>query len=319
MVKDRIKRSLPEPVRKSLSGLKSGLMERANELQGWSLRLAGRLGESLKYSLIRPGTYYSFVVVSPERNAGAAGRKCLQSVYEQNYDKKKVRHIFIDDASSDNTPEIVKSWMKEHPDNRVEFIETRRRSGILANKIKGFDMALPGALVIELDGDDWLPDKNVLKFLNKVYQDDKVWMTYNTFLRLSPPGYTEISKMKPVPAEVIEDNDFRKYKWQTSHLHSFRAELYRHVDKGSFIDPDTGEYWECSTDPALYLPMLELAGRRSRHIYRITCIYNFHENTIAKTDAQLQRETAERIRQQTPYKPLQKLSSFSPQDGGEEK
>ena len=307
-MKNRIKNSLPGPLSMLLSNLRNGIQNTADRSKRRSLKVAGRAGEALKYSLVRPRTYYNFVVVSPERNAGAAGRKCLQSVYEQDYDKSRVRHIFIDDASIDDTPERIKTWMKEHPDNTIELIENREQCRLLANLVKGFDMASPGSIVIELDGDDWLPDKNVLKFLNKVYQKDNVWMTYNTFIRLISHSYTEFPNMMPVPERVIKDNSFRNYKWQTSHLHSFRKELYQNIDKKYFIEPESGFYWSCAVDHALYLPMLELAGWHSRHIYRIMYIYNFHENSLENTDKERQRQSAQKIRQMPPLQPLEELS-----------
>ena len=80
----------------------------------------------------------------------------------------------------DGTPKIINNWLAEHPGNSVNFVHNGERVGMLANNLAGFRRAADGDIGIELNGDDWLPDPGVLTFLNKVYDDNDVWMTYNT-------------------------------------------------------------------------------------------------------------------------------------------
>ena len=54
--------------------------------------------------------------------------------------------------------------------------------GGCANYTLGFRRAPAGSIVIQVDGDDWLPDDQVLAYLNMVYHDRDVWMTYNTWV-----------------------------------------------------------------------------------------------------------------------------------------
>ena len=63
-----------------------------------------RLGEIIRFSTTKPNTEITFWVVSAQYNAGEATLKCLDSVYNQDLPKNRVKHIFIDDASTDNTP-----------------------------------------------------------------------------------------------------------------------------------------------------------------------------------------------------------------------
>jgi glycosyltransferase involved in cell wall biosynthesis len=261
--------------------------------------------EYLRYLYVGGNKRHNFFVVSCQRNAGSAAAKCLDSVYYQKYERKFVRHIFIDDASTDNTDNIVRSWLARHPDNNVKYIQFGERRGGTANTLYGMELAEPGSIVVELNGDDWLADKSVLRFLNKVYADENVWMTYNTLRYLN--GFPALWA-KEVPKDVIERNGFRDgQEWITSALHTFRKKLFDHIEAETFIDPQTGELWESSDDQALYLSMLELSGHHSRHLHRVTYVYNFREDSHCFSGNEESEARARRIRQMKRYEPLVKL------------
>jgi hypothetical protein len=75
----------------------------------------------------------------------------------------------------------------------------------------------------------------------------------------------------------------------------------------TFIDPQTGSYWESADDQAIYLSMLELSGRHAKHIYRTTYIYNYHENADDRLDYSGSADRAARIRLMQKYFPLNRL------------
>ncbi len=260
--------------------------------------------EWLKYLFCSPARQ-PFLVVSCERNTGAYALRCLESVYCQRYDKTLVKHLFIDDASDDGTHEKIVRWLQHHPDHRVEYLHRCERVGGTCNTEYGFRQAEQDAVVIELNGDDWLSDDMVLDHLSRVYADENVWMTYNTMkIHNGPP----VPWAKGFSAEVIAQNAFRDVQdWPASHLHTFRKSLFDHLAEETFIDPQTGDYWECADDQAVYLGMLELAGRHSRHLNRITCVYNYWEGSHSYQDNAKSIKTAERIRQVQRYQPLELL------------
>ena len=235
-------------------------------------RLAGRAAEILRYAFVRPSALQPFFVVSAGWRAGEAAVRCLESVWRQRYPRELVHHLYIDDASGDETPGLIRDWLEREPRGAVEFVQNTRRQGMLANNLQGFRAAPAEAIVLEVDGDDWLPDPGVLRFLNKVYADPDVWMTYNTLAR-HPDG----KLLRPLgpPSCVVRDNAFRDWEWMTSHLHSFRAPLVRHVPAACLTDPTTGAFFDMAQDVAFGLAMLELAGHHARHLYRITYTYNF--------------------------------------------
>jgi len=221
------------------------------------------------------------------------------------YPNDLVRQVFIDDASTDDTAKLVDAWLRDHPNHRVKFIKNDERRGMLANNRSGFHLADENAIGIELNGDDWLPDPKVLRFFNKVYSDEDVWMTYNMLRRTDGTVLFQL----PPPRTVRISQAYRNAPWMTSALHTFRMRLYRHLTDDVFIDPATGSFWDLSQDIAVYLPMLELAGDHARHIERITYIYHPHASSdyIQNRTAQLTAE--ERIRALPSCQPLLALGN----------
>ena len=267
------------------------------------LRAAGRTREMVRYALVRPQRRHHFHIVSTQRNAGNDVVRCLDSVERQHYPRDSYRHLLIDDSSSDDTLNIIEDWCECHPQHTVDLVRRSQRRGGTWNTLDGFRQIGSESIVIELNGDDRLPDPGVLTFLNKVYQDPEVWMTYNT--QRESTGV--IPFQLPPPREVRRSRSYRDYPWATSHLHSFRRPLFDHVPEEVMTDPDTGEYWASADDIALYLWMLELAGDHARHLWRMTCLYNFHEQTEFRLDRDGQLERERRIRSFTKAEALDAL------------
>lgn len=267
-------------------------------------RFAGRIVEILRYSLVRPPAFQQFYVVSAGWRAGQAAVRCLETVWHQRYPRDRVHHLYIDDASPDGTPDLIRHWLDHETRPNVEFIQNRDRLGMLANNLRGFRSAPQDAIVLELDGDDWLPDPGVFLFLNKVYADPSVWMTYNTLAR-HPDG----KLLRPLgpPRCVVRDNAFRDWEWMTSHLHSFRAPLVHHVPVTCLIDPTTDRYFEMAQDVAFGLAMLELAGHHARHLYRIMYTYNLRELSDESLDRRRQIVVESRVRSVPKCRPLARL------------
>ena len=85
-----------------------------------------RLGEIMQFSIVNPDQNITFWVVSAQYNSGDATVKCLNFVFNQDLPRNRVRHIYIDDASTDNTPELIEPWLSKHPDHYVEYIRNEK-------------------------------------------------------------------------------------------------------------------------------------------------------------------------------------------------
>ncbi|MEM2112416.1 MAG: glycosyltransferase family 2 protein [Candidatus Bathyarchaeia archaeon] len=79
----------------------------------------------------------SVAVIVPTYNRSLMLRRALESILTQNY-PNIVKIVVTDDASTDDTKEIVKEYMNK--DNRIVFIEnTRYKKGPAGNKNNGLD------------------------------------------------------------------------------------------------------------------------------------------------------------------------------------
>ena len=264
--------------------------------------LAEKIFLNLRYCV--NGKKQFIYIITSVYNSGEVICRTLQSVYDQDYPKSLYRHIVINDASIDSTDDAIRKWLANHPDHKVEYIKNKKRLGSCANNTRGFKMAKPGDLVVELNGDDWLYSDSTITFVNKVFANKKVWMTYNTS---ADPAGKRLSWTKKIPPEIVKNNSYRESTWLSSHLHAFRAELFSHVNEADLIDPDTKTYWQAAADHAHYMPMLELAGSHARHIYSILYVYNKNEKSIYNVNRDYQKQCADKINKLRKYQPLKKL------------
>lgn len=133
-------------------------------------------------------------------------------------------------------------------------------------------------------------------------------MTYNTFRRTD--GVIPIAL--PPPAAVRRARSYRAAPWATSHLRTFRKELFKHVPESAMIDPETGHYWANADDVALTFALLELSGSHARHLFRICCIYDLSERSEETIDRPGQLARVGRIRRMPRERPLESLLDLAP-------
>ena len=265
-----------------------------------------RLGEIIRLSTTKHNQKITFWVVSAQYNAGEVTLKCLDSVYNQNLPRNRVKHIFIDDASTDNTPELIESWLSKHPDHNVEYIRNEKNMNIAHNLYKAFKRAPKGSISMQLDGDDWLADSKSLSFLTKVYADKNIWTTFNTW-RSSDKKI--LGQTRKFTTKTITNNLFRYAPWNSGHLKTFRSELFQHVPKNYMIDPRTNYWWSSSADQAFFLCILELSGRHIYHTHRILYTYYIRDHTKLNNYSLKQEDCKREIRELTPLKPLESLNT----------
>ena len=254
----------------------------------------------------RVQTQHRFFIASAAYNAAVYVERHLRSIAEQRYPTDKIEHVVLDDASTDSTASVVQGIIEQAGMQHVSIERNETQKGGCANLTRLFRSAPDGAIVLQVDADDWLPDPGVLAYLNYVYQDPAVWMTYNTWQ--FPDGRPSANSQR-IPSRVVRSNSFREYIWISSHLHSFRRELFDQVKDESLIDPETGEYFRSAVDMSHYFPMLELAGAHARHLRRVLYTYNLHSGSIIASKREAQLACERRIREMPRYAPLLRLPS----------
>jgi glycosyltransferase involved in cell wall biosynthesis len=205
---------------------------------------------------------------------------------------------FIDDASPDNTIEIVNKVVNGDPRFHVYRNDVNVGSP-LANIVKAFDYANPADedIIVNVDGDDWLASVFVLQYLSGVYNYHNCWLTHGNY-QMYPSGDLGGHAQLTIPDNISRLNAYKKFAFVTSHLRSYKAGLFRKVDRKDLIDPRTGQIYKEASDLALMFPMLEMAGNeKCVKINDILLILN-RENEMneAKINLDKQKETEHIIR-----------------------
>jgi len=245
-----------------------------------------------------PKKQLHITVVIPSYNNSKWYKKNLDSIFMQQYENFNI--IYLDDASTDNTGDLVYEYVKErHQENRVKIIKNQQRVYSLANIYAAVHMCADSDIIATCDGDDWWCNQYVLQTLNKIYQYSNVWVTYGKAILV--PGNDLINNA--VRRKVIHSNSFRVSPWEYSGLRTFYAWLFKQIKFEDFLYE--GKFIESHCDGTYFLPLLEMAGRKQQFISdvfyaanRATGINNY---AIKK---ELQEKMANYIKAKKPYRPI---------------
>lgn len=248
------------------------------------------------------GLHSKLVVIIPSYNNERWYQRNLASVFLQDYDHYRV--IYIDDCSTDNTYPLVEEYIKAHKQqDRVILIHNETRCGAMANWYYAIHSCHDDEIIVSLDGDDWFAHPDVLKRIAQEYEDKDTWMTYGSFASY-PEG--EVGFAHQVPASVVREGSYRRFRFITTHVRTFYAWLFKRVHREDLLCED-GSFFSMVCDQAMMFPMLEMARAHAHFIAEILYIYN-RNNPLndEKIDRKLSNECERRIRNKKPYEALKK-------------
>lgn len=248
------------------------------------------------------------IVTSFNNKNNGVYQKNLDSIFSQTYQHYRV--IYVDDASTDGNYEAVQQYIAEHHvENKVTLLHTTQRVGTHKNIWDAAHTCDPHEIIVIVDGDDWLYDETVLDYLNQIYQDPGIWITYGQFMYWpsNKRGYVE-----EIPEYVIDHNSFRQYKWIVSHLRTFYAGLYQKIHYKDMLMKD-GTFIKRAGDVAIMLPMLEMAGQHSAFINKILYVYNGYTGDEEQTTkATNKKPSISNVPDETIEKYLRSLHTYEP-------
>lgn len=245
-----------------------------------------------------------FVIVIPSYNNEQWCRRNLESVFEQQYGNYRV--IYINDCSTDTTCQKVESIISEHcKQEHVTLITNRQRRGATYNLYHAIHSCDDREIILTLDGDDWLAHPHVLSYLNEVYQDANVWLTFGQYEEY-PTGQRGFCQ--DFPQAIVRSNAFRSFQnLPMSHLRTFYAGLFKRIALKDLCD-EQGNFLMMTWDKAMMAPMIEMAGERYRFVSEVLYIYN-NANPISdhRVDHQLQLSLMHKILSQPTYTRIDNL------------
>ena len=242
-------------------------------------------------------------VVIPSYNNCKWCEDNLESVFIQTYQNWTI--YYIDDCSTDGTGEIVDRYIaKRGMGSKCQVVHNKTRLGAMENLYHSIHTADPHSIVVTLDGDDQLADREVFQTVVEAYADPEVWITYGSF-SWEPDGVR--GGCVPLPEEVLVHASIRKFTaWVTSHLRTFYAALFQKIKKEDLMV--NGKFFEITYDVAMYLPMIEMASpNHVRYLDRILYLYNYTNPISDSRRRDFQLATDRYIRTLPPYQPIKEL------------
>jgi glycosyltransferase involved in cell wall biosynthesis len=237
------------------------------------------------------------VILTGFYNAEQYIERSIGSIMGQVY--KDFTCYITHDLSTDNSVNLIKEMI--NGDNRFILIDDNEKklyqAGNFDKVIRNNPNISDNELLIEVDGDDYLPDSKVFSRINDLYTDDNIWIANGSFrYHNGPIGFA---------SKQTNFDNLRNTNFTASHIRTWRAFLWRNIREEDLKD-ENGNYWQWSGDLCFMFPMLEMAGEEHyRFMTDINYVYNA-ENPINehKVDMSMVNNHASRIRNKTPYKRL---------------
>lgn len=203
--------------------------------------------------------------------------RCLDSILSQSYRNFKV--LFIDDASgyTGKQRQYISIKLRDH------LIRFNRERKYLVRNI--YEMLHAHALnsdavVVNVDGDDWLAGKDVFQYIVQTYRRTQCLLTYGDCYIWDGSKMTERSASPerkytnvPYSDQVVRKSSYRKELFLPLHLLTWKAGLFKAVPKSNFQD-STGKWLRYCVDLAMYFPMLEMAKGRYFVSDQLLYVYN---------------------------------------------
>lgn len=237
---------------------------------------------------------HSIVVITPVYNSAEYIKKCIESVYTQDYTNWKM--YIIDDASTDDTLKVILNSIPEEFKQHITVIPNKENYGAVYNQVKTIkNYCKASDYVMLLDGDDWLVNDNqIFQMYNNLYHTN-IDFTYGSAWSLAD----QIPLVaQEYPATVIEHKTFRQhlFNWNIpyTHLRTFKAELLLSSPNSAFKDAE-GNWYKAGGDCAVFYTCIE----RASNIHAVAdIVYNYNDlnpNNDYKVNAEEQAMTAKQV------------------------
>jgi len=246
-----------------------------------------------------PPHAHKFIIYSAGYNCAQYVPKHIESIRNQTF--KDYVHILVDDASTDNTYDVLAG--NQYQRTRIYKNDTNLRWLQNSTLYLTPNIIHDEQIIVLVDMDDWLAHDNVLSDIYKIYQEEKVWLTYGQFVLPD-----KVTKGHARPAHgIIQQRAFRRSHWLFQHLQTFKAFLWKNLDEEDFKFPD-GTFAPCAYDRAVMYPILEMCKpEKIRCVQDVVYVYNLNNPLcLEKIDRNLQIQCEMYFRNKPMYNVLER-------------
>lgn len=122
---------------------------------------------------------HAISVVTPIYNVKTFVRKCVESLMNQTF--KDVEYIFVDDASSDGSIDILNEIVARYPELDIKILHHQKNRGLPASRETGITAAT-GDYIFNCDGDDFVETTMLEKMYRAVSSIDADYAYCDFFL-----------------------------------------------------------------------------------------------------------------------------------------
>jgi len=211
-------------------------------------------------------TEQKLVIVTTAYNCEDYIQRCLWSIQNQSY--KNFECYIFNDISTDNTVEKCKEFLEADP--RFLLIDNEKKrfqAGNYDYLIRESGLVQDEDIIVEVDGDDFLPDQDVFRRVCDYYSDGNTWLTYGQFViernESFAKGFTTEANIE----------DMRSERFTASHLRTWKAWLWNKIKQEDLLVD--GLYPESASDVYFMFPMIEMCGKEhSKFVEDINYVYN---------------------------------------------
>jgi len=216
---------------------------------------------------------------------------CLKSLISQSHTNWIATVVL--DAPKDGSESIACKYADK--DKRIQVYVNSKRLGLAANIWRGMKYAEPNPedVIVWLDADDELYEYSLKKVAKAYDKNPELLVTHGSYYRQDLKRRTKMSR------EYKKGISVRNQSWRGSHLKTFKYKLMEHFPK-EYLKDKKGKWYMASSDVALMIPILELAGLDRVKFIR-KCIYKWRKTSQA-TNVKLQLRNKKDIMSKKPLK-----------------
>lgn len=210
-----------------------------------------------------------FSVLIANYNNGKFFKECYDSIIAQDY--KNWEAIILDDASTDDSVEVIKKLTGS--DERFKIYRNEENSGVGITKSKLIELAA-GDICGFVDPDDAITP-NALSSSIKIFQKQQnVVLTYSKFAKCDEN--LKILEVPKIAQQVINNSPyFFNCPVNIVHFVCFRKEIYNQTEKMNTV-------MKIAEDQDLYLKMYEKG--KVKFINETNYLYRLHSGGISQND-----------------------------------
>jgi len=192
-------------------------------------------------------------VIVPVYNIEKKIKKCIRSIQNQNMSDIEI--IIVDDASTDNTTEIIKEFQKE--DKRIKILYNNKTMGILYSRSIGV-LESKGKYITTIDGDDMFSSDYVFDMIYEETEEE----------------YFDIISFKVFVNTRRDNSEFKEFynsvKRDRKHPTVFQPELgIFAINNNDILFPVNTNIWSKLIKSEIYKGALTMIGRKRYSTYLI--------------------------------------------------